>query len=54
MIIKKKLKEILRKFYDSEPKDFDLNIENAANDIIKLFIDSINNMEFKRDSQLCG
>ena len=54
MILKKKLKEILREFYNSESKDFEANIDKIENEIIKLFIDSINNMEFKRDIQLCG
>ena len=54
MILKKKLEEILKDFYDSEPKDFEININKFADDIIGLFVDSINRSEFKRDDQLCG
>ena len=54
MILKKRLKEILKEFYDSEPKDFEINIDKVEDEIIKLFVNSINDMEFKRDNQLCG
>lgn len=53
MILKKKLKEILKEFYDSNPKDFEANINKIEDEIIKLFIDSINNSEFKGDRILC-
>ena len=54
MILKKKLEEILKEFYDSDPKDFKANTGKFADDIIKLFVDSINRSEVKRDNQLCG
>ena len=54
MILKKKLEEILKEFYDSEPKNFEANTDKFSDEIIKLFIESINNSEFKRDNILCG
>lgn len=50
MIVKKDLEKLLKEFYSSDPKDFILNTEKFSNKIIKLFIDSINTMEFKRDN----
>ena len=49
MILKKKLKEILKEFYDSKLEDFEININKAEDKIIKLFVDSINKNEFKRE-----
>mgnify|MGYP001600527542 CR=1 FL=1 len=49
MILNEKLQNLLKEFYSSGPKYFISNIEIFSNKIIKLFVDSINVMEFKRD-----
>ena len=54
MILKKKLEEILKEFYDSKLEDFEININKAEDIIIKLFVDSINKNEFKQENIACG
>lgn len=50
MILKKKLKEILKEFYDSKLEDFEININKAENEIINLFVDSIKESKFPRSN----
>lgn len=50
MILNEKLQNLLKEFYSSDSKYFISNIEIFSNKIIKLFVDSINKNEFKRDN----
>ena len=50
MILKERLREILKGFYDSEPKDFEVNIDKIENEIISLFVDSIKESKFPRSN----